>query len=117
MKAPICPDDKVRRYFVYLKYWTLNLRHLMVYPKVLFPPSFIIEAHLQFCSTTALAQWPSRSAQRAKSREGNNCFWARNPFESRFGKRPQEQTWGWGGSAAFFGPAYGPDSLEEAGEF
>ena len=34
---------------VYLKYWTLNLMPLMVYPKVLFHPMFIIRArkHLQ----------------------------------------------------------------------
>ena len=36
------PDDKVWRYLVYLKYWTLNLRPLMVYPEVLFPPNFVI---------------------------------------------------------------------------
>ena len=35
-------DCKVQRYLVYLQYWTLNLRPLMVYPKVLFPPTFII---------------------------------------------------------------------------
>ena len=35
------PDDKVRRYLVYLKYWTLNLMHVMVYP-VLLPPTFTI---------------------------------------------------------------------------
>ena len=34
-------DDKFRRYLVYLKYWTLNLGSLMVYPKVLFPPNLI----------------------------------------------------------------------------
>ena len=36
------PDDNVRRYLVYLKYWTLNLMPLMVYPKVLSPPNSII---------------------------------------------------------------------------
>ena len=36
------PDDKVRRYLVYLKYWALNLRPLMAYPKVLYRPNFII---------------------------------------------------------------------------
>ena len=46
------PDDKVRRYLVYLKYWTLNPRPLMVYPKVLFPPNFIINsASLPFQQT------------------------------------------------------------------
>ena len=38
----LAPDDKPWRYLVYPKYWTLNLRPLMVYPKVLFPPNFII---------------------------------------------------------------------------
>ena len=37
-----CPDDEVRRYLVCLKYWTLNLNPLLVYPKVLSPPNFII---------------------------------------------------------------------------
>ena len=37
------PDDKVKRYLVYLKYWTLNLRPLMLCPEVLFPPNFIIK--------------------------------------------------------------------------
>ena len=36
------PDDKVRRYLVYLQYWTHNLNPMMVYHKALFPPSFII---------------------------------------------------------------------------
>ena len=35
------PDYKVQRYLVYLKYWTLNLTRLMVYPKLLFPSNFI----------------------------------------------------------------------------
>ena len=43
-ELPNCPDDKVRMCWVYLKYWTLNHRPLMVYPKVLFPPNFIIKA-------------------------------------------------------------------------
>ena len=38
------PDDKVQRYLVYLKYRTLNLNPLMVYPKVLIPPRFIFKA-------------------------------------------------------------------------
>ena len=37
------PDAKVRMYLVYLKYWTLNLMPLMVYPKVLFHPNFTIK--------------------------------------------------------------------------
>ena len=37
---------EVWRHLVYLKYWTLNFRPLMVYPKVLFPPNFIIKVHL-----------------------------------------------------------------------
>ena len=32
-----CPDDEVRTYLVYLKYWTLILDPLMIYPKVLSP--------------------------------------------------------------------------------
>ena len=36
------PDDKIRRHLVYLKYWTLNLTTLMVYPEGLFAPNFII---------------------------------------------------------------------------
>ena len=35
------PDDKGWRYLVHLKYWTLCLMPLMVYPKVLFPLNFI----------------------------------------------------------------------------
>ena len=56
-----CPDDIVRRYLVYLKYWTLNLRPLMVYPKVLFPPDIIIKDTLQPNLGTRL-KWPSGSA-------------------------------------------------------
>ena len=41
-----CPDDKVQRYLVYLKYCTLNLKPLMVYPTVQLPPNFIIKALL-----------------------------------------------------------------------
>ena len=41
-------DDKVRRYLVYLKYWTLILNPPTVYPEVLFPPNFII-LHLGTC--------------------------------------------------------------------
>ena len=44
-----CPDDKVRRYLVYLKYWTLHLDPLTVYPKVLFPQNFIIKPPLKGC--------------------------------------------------------------------
>ena len=40
--ASVNPDDELGRYLVYPKYRTLNLRPLMVYPKVLFPTSFII---------------------------------------------------------------------------
>ena len=39
-------NAKVWRYFVYLKYWTLNFRPLMVYTKVLFPPNFGIKAKI-----------------------------------------------------------------------
>ena len=41
-----CPDAKVRMYLVYLKYRTLNLMPLMVYPTVLFHPNFSIKASL-----------------------------------------------------------------------
>ena len=34
-------DAKVWRYLVYPKYWNLNLKPVMVCPKVLFPPKFI----------------------------------------------------------------------------
>ena len=34
----------VQRHLVYLKYWTLNLRPLMFYPKASFPLNFIIKA-------------------------------------------------------------------------
>ena len=37
------PDAEDRVYLVYLKYWTLNLNPLMVYPKVLFHPIFNIK--------------------------------------------------------------------------
>ena len=38
------PDAKVCNYLVYLKYWTLTLMPLMVYPKVPFRPKFSIQA-------------------------------------------------------------------------
>ena len=38
-------DDKIRRDLVYLQSWTLNLRPLMVSPKVLLPPNFIDEGY------------------------------------------------------------------------
>ena len=38
------PDAKDRMYLVYLKYWTLNLMPLIVYPKVLFNPMYSIKA-------------------------------------------------------------------------
>ena len=38
------PDNKVRRYLVNLEYWTLNLRLLLVYHKLLFPSNNIIKA-------------------------------------------------------------------------
>ena len=37
------PNAEDRRYLVYLEYWMLNFRPLMVYPKVLFPPNFSIK--------------------------------------------------------------------------
>ena len=37
------PDDKLQRYLGYLRYWTLNLRPLIIYPYILFPPNFIIK--------------------------------------------------------------------------
>ena len=37
------PDAKVWMYSVYLKYWTLHLMPLIVYPKVLFRPNFSIK--------------------------------------------------------------------------
>ena len=60
-KSPaIGPDDKVWRYLVYLKYWTLNFRPLMVYPEVLFPPNFIIKGNrthsLSICQMTEAEQ-------------------------------------------------------------
>ena len=42
-------DAKVRVYMVYLKYYTLNLRPLMVYPKVLFRPNFSTKLILDWC--------------------------------------------------------------------
>ena len=48
------PDDKIRRYLVYLKYWTLNLRSIIVYPKVLFHPNFIITDE-KACVSTSIA--------------------------------------------------------------
>ena len=36
------PDGKLWRDLIYLEHWTVNLNPLMVYPKVLFPPNFII---------------------------------------------------------------------------
>ena len=46
------PDDEARRCLVYLKYWTLNLNPLMVYPNVLFPPNFIINQTLLYGCVT-----------------------------------------------------------------
>ena len=43
-KASLCPDAKVWMYLVYLKYWTLNLMPLMVYPNVLFRMNFSINS-------------------------------------------------------------------------
>ena len=69
------PDDKFRRYLVYLKYWTLNLMPLMVYPKVLLPPKFIILVQKQgrpaeLCGPPRIVQvsmkaapWHSRAAR------------------------------------------------------
>ena len=54
----ISPDDKVRRHLVYLKYWTLNINPLLVYPEVRFPPNFIINP--DFSAPLALQ---SRSAR------------------------------------------------------
>ena len=56
------PRCEIRRYLVYLKYWTLNLRPLMVYPKVLSPPNFIIKA-----SVPPSLQKASLACQRALS--------------------------------------------------
>ena len=41
--ASFWPDAKVQMYLVYLKYSTLALMPLMVYPKVLFPSNFSIK--------------------------------------------------------------------------
>ena len=48
------PDDEVGRYLVYLKYWTLNLMPVMVYPKVLLPPNFISLGITQLLGWVAL---------------------------------------------------------------
>ena len=48
---------------MYLKYWTLNLNPLMVFPKVLYPPNFIINRTkantLDYClhRSAALTSW------------------------------------------------------------
>ena len=54
-KSGSVPDAKVQIWLVYLKYWTLNLMHLMVYPKVLFHPKFSIKGQ---ASCTAAAVLP-----------------------------------------------------------
>ena len=38
------PDDKILRDLVYLKYWALLLRPLLVHVKVLIPPKFTTTA-------------------------------------------------------------------------
>ena len=55
-----CTDAKVRMNLVYLKYWTLNLVPLMVYPQVIFHPNFSIKAHLRLCTSawqSSLQTW------------------------------------------------------------
>ena len=42
------PDAEVRIYLVYLKYWTLHLIPLKVYPKVLFHPNISIKGDPEF---------------------------------------------------------------------
>ena len=41
----MAPDAKVWMYLVHLKYWTLDLMPLTVYPKVLFHPMFSIKGN------------------------------------------------------------------------
>ena len=43
MSACAAQIDIVWRPLVCIKYWTLNLGPLMVYPEVLFPPNFTIK--------------------------------------------------------------------------
>ena len=51
----MAPDAKVRMYLVYLKYYTLNLRPLMVYPKVLLRPIFSIKG-ISICTNSLSAE-------------------------------------------------------------
>ena len=81
------PDDNIQRYLVYFKYWTLNLTPLMVYPRVLFPPSFINKdakaASLECCSCGAslTSTAPSFSARMMKRKlsarrtSPDACIW------------------------------------------
>ena len=55
------PDAKVWRYSVYLKYWTLELGPLMVYPEVQSPPNFSISPKaldVTFCGCWSIRQSP-----------------------------------------------------------
>ena len=52
-------------YLVYPKYWTLNLNPLMVYPKVPFPPSFIILRRHHNSLSAFFALFPSMHSIRA----------------------------------------------------
>ena len=60
-------DAKVRMYLVYLKYWTLNLMPLMVYPKVLFHLNFSIwgcPAGAWGCASCRASSRPAASDRR-----------------------------------------------------
>ena len=71
------PDDGVRRYLIYLKYWPLNLRPLMVYPKALFPLKVYHFAkgrphpvNLQYSILITLDLVPGKSALRTAFTKG-----------------------------------------------
>ena len=63
------PDDNVRRYSVHLKYRTLNLRPLMVCPKGLIPPNFIIKVLLQVFPCGACVQLLTDCADTSRAKK------------------------------------------------
>ena len=73
--AWLVPDAKVWMYLVYLKYWTLFLRPLMVYPKVLFHPHFSITvARSNSLSLLAKRQMRSVCQAQASAQDSHNTL-------------------------------------------
>ena len=54
----LSPHAELWMDLVYLKYWTLNLMPLVVYPKNLFPPNFSIKESITHQHHWMQKQWP-----------------------------------------------------------